>query len=190
MTSSNTLHIKNMVCNRCKMVVEQIFDRLGLPTQQIELGEVIFSAPLSAEQVAQVSQELTALGFELINDKRARTVDQIRTAVITYISDPATMAKQKLSDYLADHLHTNYASLSNIFSTDRGITIERYYILQKIERVKELLIYDELTIAEIAYRLNYSSAAHLSAQFKSVTGMSPREFKQRGNVRRLSLDQV
>ena len=163
MASPTTLHIKNMVCDRCKMVVQQLFERLDLPTQSIELGEVKFAEPLSETQIDTVSTELTALGFELIGDNRARIVDQIRTGVITYSSDTALMAKHKLSDYLADQLHTNYAQLSSLFSTDRGITIERYCILQKIERVKELLIYDELTIAEIAYRLNYSSAAHLSS---------------------------
>ena len=138
----NVIHIKNMVCNRCKMVVEQLFERLNLPTRSIELG------------------------------------------------DPHLMGKQNLSDFLSDRLHTNYATLSTLFSTDRGITIERYCILQKIERVKELLIYDELTISEIAYRLHYSSAAHLSAQFKSVTGMSPRDFRNVRPSHRISLDEV
>lgn len=186
----STLHIKNMVCGRCKMVVEQLFERLGLPVRSIELGEVVFAEDLTPEQLTLLEDELVALGFELISDRRARLVDRIRNAVIAYISDPQIMARQKLSDYLADQLHINYATLSNTFSTDRGITLERYAILQKIERVKELLIYDELTIAEIAFRLHYSSAAHLSAQFKSVTGMSPRDFRQMRPGRRIPLDQV
>ena len=186
----NVLHIKNMVCNRCKMVVEQLFERLNLPTRSIELGEVVFAHDLTPDQTAQIEQELSLLGFELISDRRARTIDQISTAVIAYVSDPHLMGKQNLSDFLSDRLHTNYATLSTLFSTDRGITIERYCILQKIERVKELLIYDELTISEIAYRLHYSSAAHLSAQFKSVTGMSPRDFRNVRPSHRISLDEV
>ena len=173
----NVIHIKNMVCNRCKMVVEQLFERLNLPTRSIELGEVVFAHDLTPDQTAQI-------------DRRARTIDQISTAVIAYVSDPHLMGKQNLSDFLSDRLHTNYATLSTLFSTDRGITIERYCILQKIERVKELLIYDELTISEIAYRLHYSSAAHLSAQFKSVTGMSPRDFRNVRPSHRISLDEV
>lgn len=187
---ANIIHIKNMVCNRCKMVVEQLFERLHLPTRSIELGEVVFAQNLTAEQTAEIERELSALGFELISDRRARIIDQISTAVIAYVGDTRLMERQNLSDFLADRLHTNYATLSSLFSTERGITIERYCILQKIERVKELLIYDELTIAEIAYQLHYSSAAHLSAQFKSVTGMSPRDFRNVSPSHRLSLDEV
>lgn len=190
MSSSPTLHIKNMVCNRCKMVVKQLFKRHGLPVVSVELGEVLFAHPPRPEQLAAIERELIGLGFEIIGDKRARLVSSIQTAIITYLADPALMARQKLSEYLADQLHINYSTLSQTFSLDRGITIERYAILQKIERVKELLVYDELTIAEIAYRLNYSSAAHLSAQFKNVTGMSPRTFKQMGAARRKALDEV
>lgn len=189
MPHTRTLHIKNMVCNRCKMVVEQLTERLGLPLESLELGEAIFAQSLTSEQLALVKTELEAAGFEIIGDRRARMVDGIRTAVMEYIASPKTMAAYKLSEYLASQLNSNYATLSNTFSADRGITIERYCILQKIERVKELLVYDELSIAEIAYQLNYSSAAHLSAQFRSVTGMSPRQFKQMGG-RRTPLDLV
>ena len=172
---ANIIHIKNMVCNRCKMVVEQLFERLHLPTRSIELGEVVFAQNLTAEQTAEIERELSALGFELISDRRARIIDQISTAVIAYVGDTRLMERQNLSDFLADRLHTNYATLSSLFSTERG---------------KELLIYDELTIAEIAYQLHYSSAAHLSAQFKSVTGMSPRDFRNVSPSHRLSLDEV
>lgn len=189
MNSTTTLHIKNMVCNRCKMVVEQLTARLGLPLESLDLGEAVFAQKLSPEQLVQVRQELEAAGFEIIGDRRSRMVDGIRIAVLEYISSPKTMAAQKLSEYLSTQMGVNYATLSNTFSADRGITIERYCILQKIERAKELLIYDELSISEIAYQLNYSSTAHLSAQFRSVTGMSPRQFKQMGG-RRTAIDQV
>ncbi|MDO5075632.1 MAG: AraC family transcriptional regulator [Bacteroidales bacterium] len=189
MASTTTLHIKNMVCNRCKMVVEQLTARLGLPLESLDLGEAVFAQSLTPEQLSTVRKELEAAGFEIISDRRSRMVDGIRTAVLEYIASPKTMANFKLSEYISSQLNCNYATLSNTFSADRGITIERYCILQKIERVKELLIYDELSIAEIAYQLNYSSTAHLSAQFRSVTGMSPRQFKQMGG-RRIPLDQV
>lgn len=172
------------------MVVEQLFRRLQIPTTSIRLGEVVLPRALTREEHEAVEYELEMMGFAFVGDKRARLVEDIRKGVMTYVGDAATMRRLKLSEYLADLLHTNYAALSQAFSAARGITIERYCILQKTERVKELLTYDELTIGEIAFRLNYSSAAHLSAQFKTITGMSPREFKAMGIRHRVPLDQV
>lgn len=190
MSTSTTLHIKNMVCPRCIMVVEQLFQRLQIPTTSIALGEVVLPRALTTGEYETVEYELEMMGFAFVGDRRARLVEDIRKGVLTYVTDAPLMHRMKLSDYLADFLHTNYAALSQAFSSSRGITIERYCILQKIERVKELLTYDELTISEIAFQLNYSSAAHLSAQFKTITGMSPRAFKAMGIRHRLPLDQV
>jgi transcriptional regulator len=132
---------------------------------------------------------LEQVGFELIDDQRSVLVEQIRTAVLDYVGDRALMEKWKLSAYLSDRLAKSYTLLSSAFSAARGMTIERFFILQKVERAKELLIYDELTMSEIAFRLNYSSPAHLSGQFKQVTGLSPSEFKRLGGTRH-SLDQL
>lgn len=162
------------------MAVEQIFSQLNLPFETIELGEVRLPRPLTERETQQLSSALQAIGLELLSDKRAQLVESIRLAVMDYTNLPPTAQHDKLSAFLVDRLHQNYATLSNLFSEAQGITIERYAILQRVEKVKELLIYDELSLKEIAFRLNYSSPAHLSAQFKQVTGMPPGEFKRIG----------
>lgn len=180
MEQTLVLRIKNMVCRRCRMAVEQIFTQLHLPFSAVELGEVRLERPLSEEELEQLSAALEAVGFELLNDKRAQLVESIRHAVMDYIDAPPSAHHPTLSAYLSEHLRQSYATLSSLFSEAEGITIERYAILQKVEKVKELLVYDELSLKEIAFRLNYSSPAHLSAQFKQVTGMPPGEFKRMG----------
>ncbi len=183
------LHIKNMVCDRCRMAVEQIFRRNDLAFDHIELGKVYLHETPTADRLSHLRHDLEQVGFELIDDQRSVLVEQIRTAVLDYVGDRALMEKWKLSAYLSDRLAKSYTLLSSAFSAARGMTIERFFILQKVERAKELLIYDELTMSEIAFRLNYSSPAHLSGQFKQVTGLSPSEFKRLGGTRH-SLDQL
>ena len=183
------LYIKNMVCDRCRMAVEQIFRRNDLAFDHIELGKVYLHEMPTADQLTHLRHDLEQVGFELIDDQRSVLVEQIRTAVLDYLDDRALMEKWKLSAYLSDRLAKSYTLLSSAFSAARGMTIERFFILQKVERAKELLIYDELTMSEIAFRLNYSSPAHLSGQFKQVTGLSPSEFKRLGGTRH-SLDQL
>ena len=183
------LYIKNMVCDRCRMAVEQIFRRNDLAFDHIELGKVYLRETPTADRLSHLRHDLEQVGFELIDDQRSVLVEQIRTAVLDYLGDRALMEKWKLSAYLSDRLAKSYTLLSSAFSAARGMTIERFFILQKVERAKELLIYDELTMSEIAFRLNYSSPAHLSGQFKQVTGLSPSEFKRLGGTRH-SLDQL
>ena len=183
------LYIKSMVCDRCRMAVEQIFRRNDLAFDHIELGKVYLHETPTADLLSHLRHDLEQVGFELIDDQRSVLVEQIRTAVLDYVGDRALMEKWKLSAYLSDRLAKSYTLLSSAFSAARGMTIERFFILQKVERAKELLIYDELTMSEIAFRLNYSSPAHLSGQFKQVTGLSPSEFKRLGGTRH-SLDQL
>ncbi|MCF6324812.1 MAG: AraC family transcriptional regulator [Gammaproteobacteria bacterium] len=186
------LYIKNMVCDRCRLVVSNVMGRLQLSPVTIELGEVDFgTVELAKDEVEAVRSAIEALGFELIDDKKSRLIERIKKAIIALINRPEQVDKVKLSDYLADALHYDYGHLSNLFSSVEGVTIEQYLIRQKIEKVKELLIYDELSLTEIAGRLGYSSVAHLSAQFKKITGMSPSEFKRmRDMALRQSLDKV
>ena len=184
--------IKNMVCDRCNMAIQQVLDTLGLKASAVTLGEVDFGdTGINAEKLEQFRQNIEALGFELISDKRTRLIENIKKQVIALVQRQGTPEKVRLSDYLSERLHHDYTHLSNLFSTVESVTIEQYFINQKIEKTRELLVYDELTLTEISYRLGYSSVAHLSGQFKKVTGMTPSQFKQlRGSGQRQSLDKV
>ncbi|HEY9047255.1 MAG TPA: AraC family transcriptional regulator [Ohtaekwangia sp.] len=175
-----TLHIKNMVCDRCKIVVTQELTRLGLHPQKVTLGEVQLSeTSLGKEQLDTIDVALTAVGFARIDDKRARLIESIKNNIIERIHHVDTIDRKfNWSDILAEELHHDYNSLSSLFSSVEGTTIEQYIIHQKIERAKELLFYDELNLSEIAHKLGYSSVAHLSAQFKKITGLTPSELKK------------
>lgn len=188
--SNMKLHIKNMVCNRCVLVVRTELQRLGFDPVQVTLGEVDFDRELSAEEKSLIAQHLETFGFTLIDDRKSRLIEQIKRLIIDLVHRQNSEMKVNLSDLLSDALHHDYNYLSGLFSEVEGTTIERYYIAQKIERVKELLVYDELSLSEIAYLLNYSSAAHLSNQFKKVTGLSPSHFKKIGTDRRKPIDKV
>lgn len=174
------LHIKNMVCNRCKMVVEQELAKLGFKAEHVALGEVILPEPdLSKEQLERIDQALQQVGFERIDDRKARLIESIKNKIIERVHHVDHIDRKfNWSDILADELHHDYNSLSNLFSSVEGITIEQYIIRQKIERAKELLFYDELNLSEIALKLGYSSVAHLSSQFKKITGLTPSELKK------------
>ena len=168
-----------MVCDRCRLVVSDVMVQLQLSPVTIELGEVDFGGrALTTAEIGAIRGAIEPLGFELIDDKKSRLIERIKKALITLVNRGEQADKIKLSEYLADALHYDYGHLSNLFSSVEGVTIEQYLIRQKIETVKELLICDELSLTEIAGRLGYSSVAHLSAQFKKVTGMPPREFKR------------
>ncbi len=183
--------IKNMVCDRCKLVIQNVLDELNLKPQALYLGEVDFGdETIDMETLEQFQRKINPLGFELINDKKTRLIENIKKHVIALVQYQAA-EKIKLSDYLSNKLHHEYTHLSNLFSTVEGVTIEQYFINQKIEKTRELLVYDELSLTEIADRLGYSSVAHLSGQFKKVTGMTPSQFKElRGSNQRRSLDKV
>ncbi|MDX9705621.1 MAG: AraC family transcriptional regulator [Weeksellaceae bacterium] len=173
-----TLFIKNMVCNRCIMVIQNELTKLGWIIKSIKLGEVTLSKELNPEEKKHLEKILIPLGFELIDDKKSRIIEQIKTLIIDLIHQQNSELKTNLSELLSNQLHHDYNYLSNLFSEVEGTTIEKYFIAQKIEKVKELLVYDELSLTEIAFRLNYSSVAYLSNQFKKVTGLSPSYFKQ------------
>lgn len=186
-----TLFIKNMVCNRCIMVVQNELDGLGLTAKQVKLGEVRLEKEPTPEERMVLEEAFVALGFELIDDKKHRIITQIKSVIIDLVHHQGSNdEKYNLSDILSDRLHHEYNYLSNLFSEVEGTTIEKYFIAQKIEKVKELLVYDELSLSEIAYRLNYSSVAYLSNQFKKVTGLSPSHFKQVRANKRKPLDEV
>jgi len=166
-----------MVCIRCKMVVKSELEKLGLHHSRVELGEVEIMENISAEQLHLLNLALQKTGLELIDDNKSILVEKIKTIIIEMVHYTDEQIKINLSDYLSEKLHHNYTYLSNLFSEVRGTTIEKYYLHHKIEKVKELLVYDELTLTEIAYKLHYSSVAHLSYQFKRLTGLTPSHFK-------------
>jgi AraC family transcriptional regulator len=189
-----TLYIKNMVCNRCITAVEQELERQGLHPKKISLGEaVIEESELSEDEERKLDTALVNLGFERIDDRKGRLIEAIKNKVIQKIhhTDKINL-KFNWSSILSEDLHYEYNYLSNLFSSVEGITLEQYIIRQKIEKVKELLFYDELNLSEIAYRLGYSSVAHLSAQFKKVTGLTPSELKKSRGIdqNRKPLDSV
>lgn len=186
----NTLYIKNMVCNRCIMVVQNELDKLGIVSENVRLGEVTLEKELSEAQKKALDQNLVALGFELIDDKKSLLIERIKNIIIEQVHHQDSDSKQNLSDVLSKELRHDYNYLSNLFSEVEGTTIEKYLIAQKIEKVKELLIYDELSLSEIAFRMHYSSVAYLSNQFKKVTGLTPSQFKQVKEDKRKPLDQV
>lgn len=184
------LLIKNMVCNRCIMVVENELKKLGLQHIKIILGEVELVKEPTAEQKVELEKALTNSGFELINDRKSRIIEKIKNVIVELVHYHEDDEKFNLSDVLSRNLNHEYNYLSNLFSEVEGTTIEKYFIGQKIEKIKELLVYDELSLSEIAYKLNYSSVAYLSNQFKKVTGLTPSHFKKIREEKRKSLDEV
>lgn len=185
-----TLYVKNMVCNRCIMVVKSELEKSGLQPSTIKLGEVQLEEAPTDEQIQHFTQAIEALGFEMIDDKKKRIIEQIKNSIITLVHQQDNESKLNLSEILRIQLDHDYNYLSNLFAEEENTTIEKYYIAQKIERVKELLAYNELSLTEIANQLNYSSVAYLSNQFKKVTGYSPSQFKQIPIEKRKPLDQV
>jgi AraC family transcriptional regulator len=188
---SHTLHIRNMVCPRCLKAVAEELDKLQLQPVAIQLGEVKLETTPSTEQLQQLRQALLQNGFELIEDKKTELVEKIKIAIIELIrSGEVENLSTNISDYLAQVIGRDYHYLSGLFSGEEGLTIARYVVLQKVERVKELLSYNELSLSQISYQLGYSSVAHLSAQFRQVTGMSPTEYKKGAAPFRKPLDQI
>ena len=188
---AHLLHIKNMVCERCIMVVQQQLDKLNLNYNNVQLGQVELNQEPAAGQVAELKELLLQNGFELLDDKKSRLVEQIKNTIVSliqgYSEDEFNM---KISALLEEKLRMEYHYLTTLFSSIEGVTIEKYVILQRIEKVKELLMYDELNLSEIAFRLGYSSVQHLSQQFKKITGLTPSQFKQLKENQRKPLDKV
>lgn len=180
-----------MVCNRCIKVVSEELQNLGHSIQSIELGSVELLGDISKIQIKQIDSILKDNGFELIDDKKSRLIDKIKTTLIELVHYQKEKAAHiNLSDFLSEEIGYDYSYLSKLFSSIEGITIEKYLIRQKIEKAKELLVYDELSLSEISYRLGYSSVQHLSNQFKKTTGLSPSHFKKIKHKKRKPLDQV
>ena len=178
-----------MVCSRCKMVVKSELEKLGLQLLAVDLGEVEVT-PISERQKSEIAEHLKGFGFELIDDKKSRLIDKIKTLIIELVHQQNAQLNTNLSDYLSKQLTQDYSSLINLFSEVEDTTIEKYFINQKIEKVKELLLYDELTLNEIAFQMNYSSVAYLSNQFKKVTGFSPSHYKQLKDKKRKQIEDL
>lgn len=184
------IFIKHMVSIRCKLMVKSELDKLGLPYGAVDLGEVELKGDLSEAQREQLKANLLRSGLILMDDKKAILIEKIKNIIIEMVHYADEFPQIKNSIYLSEKLKYDYTYLANLFSETTGITVEQYIIHHKIERVKELLLYDELNLTEIAYKLNYSSVAHLSRQFKKVTGLTPSFFKQLKNKRRKPLEDV
>lgn len=179
-----------MVCNRCIMVVKSELEKFGLHTISVELGKIEIAEDLSKEKIVDLNRKLLNLGFLIIDDKKSQIVEKVKNLIVELVHFKDNRFTTNLSDYIVAAIGHDYSYISNLFSTQESNTIEHYYILQKIERVKELLVYDELSLNEIAFQLNYSSASHLSKQFKKVTAMTPTFFKNSEEQKRLSLENL
>ncbi|PKP26041.1 MAG: AraC family transcriptional regulator [Bacteroidetes bacterium HGW-Bacteroidetes-2] len=179
-----------MVSNRCKTVVKEALKKLGLHFIVVDLGEVEIMETISEEQREQIKLALYKSGLELMDDKRAMLIEKIKNVIIEMIHHSEEAIQINFSVYLSEKLQHDYTYLSNLFSEVQGINIKQFIIFHKIERIKELIIYDELNITEIAWKLNYSSVAHLSNQFKKVTGLTPSHFKQLKDRRRNPIEEI
>ena len=179
-----------MVCSRCKMVVNEQLIKFGLHPVNVELGEVIISEEINETQKKQLNQVMLSFGFVLIDDKKSRIIEKIKNAIIELVRYSEEQLKTNLSEHISSQLNHDYNYLSNLFSEVEGATIEQYFIAQKIEKVKELLVYDELSLSEIALQMNYSSVSHLSKQFKKVTGFTPTYFKQLKERKRIPIEEL
>ena len=179
-----------MVSIRCKMMVKAELKKLGLHFILVDLGEVEIMEELSAAQRKLLQLGLSQSGLELMDDKKGILIEKIKNVIIEMVHYAEELPKSNFSDFLSEKLHYDYTYLANLFSEVQGTTIEQFIIAHKIERVKELIIYDELNITEIAWKMNYSSVAHLSNQFKKVTGFSPSHFKQLKIKRRNPIEEI
>lgn len=179
-----------MVCNRCILVVRQELNKLNIQYKDVALGEVEVDDETNKEKIEQLGVNLKTLGFEVLDDSKQQLIEKIKNAIIKRVHYNEEDNQYNFSAVLSEKLHRDYSYLSSLFSEVEGITIEKYIINQKIEKVKELIIYDQLSLSEIAYKVGYSSVAHLSAQFKKVTGLTPSHFKKVGENKRKPLDKI
>jgi AraC-like DNA-binding protein len=184
------LYIKYMVSTRCKIVVREVFKKLGMHYIIVDMGIVDLMEDITTEQRNQIRIALYESGLELMDDKKAILIEKIKNAIIEMVHYNDELPKTNFSDYLSEKLNYDYTYLANLFSDVQGTTIENFVILHKIERVKELIIYDEINLSEIAWKMHYSSVAHLSNQFKKITGLTPSHFKNLKNKRRNPIDEI
>ena len=187
---SSKIYIKNMVCDRCIATVRNDLDAMKIDFNHIDLGTVVLADTITARQKEELAKTLQSQGFVLLEDKNSRLIENIKKEVLNVVRNPESRGNVNYSQIISDKLNHDYNSLSTLFSSVEGVTIEKYIILQKIEWAKELLFYDELNLNEIAFKLDYSSVQHLSAQFKKVTGMTPTEYKKLGDKPRKPLDRI
>ena len=187
---ANKLFIKNMVCQRCVMTVESIFKDLNISFKEVSLGEVEFDQKLTDVQIQEIENKLNKVGFELIETRVNKVIEDIKKAALEYVSLGMDNQNLKLSSFITRKIPYDYSYLSDLFSSVEGKTIEQYFIQQRIEKVKELLVYDQLSLTEISYQTGFSSVHHLSSQFKKVTGLTPSHFKKIGAAKRKSLDNL
>ncbi len=188
--NSVKLYIKYMVSTRCKMVVKDVLKKQGLHYSIVDLGEVNVLENITAQQREQIRTELLKSGLELMDDKKSILIQRIKNIIVEMVHYTDELPKINFSQFLSEKLNHDYTYMANLFSETEGVTIEHYMILHKIERVKELILYDELNLSEIAWKLHYSSVAHLSSQFKKITGLTPSYFKSLKRKRRRTLDNV
>jgi AraC-like DNA-binding protein len=179
-----------MVSNRCKMAVKEELKKLGLHFIVVDLGEVDIMEDISIEKREELKSALASSGLELMDDKRSMLIEKIKNIIIDMVHHSDELIRVNYSDYLSEKLNHDYTYLANLFSEVQGTTIEHFIISHKIERIKELIIYNELNITEIAFKMNYSSVAHLSNQFKKITGLSPSHFKKMKDKRRSPIEEV
>ncbi len=189
---STTVLVKNMVCHRCVLAVEDILRNESIPFQQVVFGEIHLPDELSSDQKERLTKKFETVGFELIDNHSSALIEKIKQLVIKRARNEAGEKEStiKLSHYLSGRVNHEYTYLSSLFSSVEGRTIENYFIEQRIEKAKELLVYGQLTLSQIAFDLDYSSVAHLSAQFKKITGLTPSYFKEVGVAKRKSLDNI
>ena len=190
--NTTVLLVKNMVCQRCIMAVEAILQSEKIPFHKVVFGEIHLIDIINEDQKSRLKTKLSAIGFELIDNHTSGLIEKIKQLIIKRARNEmdSTENKTKLSIYLSDIIHHEYTYLSSLFSAIEGRTIENYFIEQRIEKAKELLVYDQLSLSEIAFQLEYSSVAHLSTQFKKITGLTPTYFKELGTSKRKALDEV
>ncbi len=185
------LYIKNMVCDRCIRTVRDELTRLGMEPEEVKLGVVRLSDPPTDNQLEEAERVLKENGFELIRDKQTALSEKVKSAIVELVHySDESQDHVNLSDYLFHKLGLNYKYISSIFSSHENMTIEKYYIYQKIERAKELLEYGELNLSEIAFKLGYSTVQHFSTQFKKITGISPSRYTRQSDIGRVSLDSI
>ena len=190
MSNSTEIFIKNMVCNRCVMVVKNIFTDAGAEPEAVILGKVTLPTPPTSSQYEKIEKKLNEVGFEILTDQKKKLVDQVKSVIVKNIQGDLSERNLNFSDILATSLNKDYSYISKLFSEAEGITIEKFIIDQKTEKVKEMLAYGEKSLNDIAFDMGYSSVAHLSSQFKKTTGFTPSEFKKLKDHHRKSLDNV
>jgi len=184
------LYIKNMVCNRCTMAVANEMKKLGIDPISIQLGEATLKEPLTGSQLAKLRRSFAELGFEILDSPERQLIEKIKKLLITKVQSLDIEDHFSISFYLRSALNKDYNALSKLFSQVEGITVEQFFILQKIEKVKELLFYKQYNLTEVAWKLGYSSVQHLSAQFKRVTGLTPSAMKRLSDFNRKPLDRT